>query len=691
MQSNPEANPNTSYNYSDSEQSIIENDDCIPDEEQINKQIELDRKKEEEEQAKKMKEEEQAKKEEEVSKPQKLQEETTPLPPIDFIEISKSNPTINSLIQSQIKDPTINLSNSIINLIQKLPQYSSYSYDNINKELESYFKEQWANDQSPKHEPQDISTVPIKKNANSPKLEEIQITTKFELSLIPEEPPNKEKKVYERLYDKRKKYEIEITEKQRSNSASIPLRTQNRLMKLYNDGKKQKKPIQSIKKIEIKSNDKSNLILYKKYLSLFNECVSTLYHKGDIKCSDNITLNQLKILMNSDNLGFLSNTSTKPSFNVLEKEEELTYTIFNLLQENNCISLQNFFIFSLSILNISTCHNENKSNLSFPVPSSTSSTSTSSGNLFISRQDNKSNLNPSVYFSVNKNRIVISKTQSVKIFKDFQQLNKNWKAFLVEKTKKKISVENTPSFKPTTNVRFNNKIKGNLFTHIKQSKNRQKSFDIMVYKQRENLQNEELQNCTFKPRLISHNSKPKYQIINTSMSTSKINKSKDEVDYELNKNEYTFKPNISISNVSYHKIFNASSMSHNSSEEEQHIERIKRGRFEKERVESAKMLREPYIEKKIKYNFQRILRKKSSKKNSRSQSEKQSLVNSKGERPILVIDIELNNENKRIVIYKEDKPEEISERFIKENNIKDYNLIIQIKKMIISEMNSINQ
>ena len=47
MQSNPEANPNTSYNYSDSEQSIIENDDCIPDEEQINKQIELDRKKEE--------------------------------------------------------------------------------------------------------------------------------------------------------------------------------------------------------------------------------------------------------------------------------------------------------------------------------------------------------------------------------------------------------------------------------------------------------------------------------------------------------------------------------------------------------------------------------------------------------------------------------------------------------------------
>ena len=62
MQSNPEANPNTSYNYSDSEQSIIENDDCIPDEEQINKQIELDRKKEEEEKAKKMKEEEQAKK-----------------------------------------------------------------------------------------------------------------------------------------------------------------------------------------------------------------------------------------------------------------------------------------------------------------------------------------------------------------------------------------------------------------------------------------------------------------------------------------------------------------------------------------------------------------------------------------------------------------------------------------------------
>ena len=691
MQSNPEANPNTSYNYSDSEQSIIENDDCIPDEDQINKQIELDRKKEEEEKARKMKEEEQAKKEQEEAKLLKTKEETTPLPPIDFIEISKSNPTINSLIQSQIKDPTINLSNSIILLIQKIPQYSSYSYDTINKELDNYLKEQWTYDQSPKTEQKDLSSVPIKSNANanSPKLEEIQITTKSELSLIPEEPPNKEKKVYDRLYDKRKKYEIEITEKQRSNSANIPLRTQNRLMKLYNDGKKQKKPVQSIKKIEIKSNDKSNLILYKKYLSLFNECVSTLYHKGDIKCSDIITLNQLKILMNSDNLGFLSNTSNKPSFPVLEKEEQLTYTIFNLLQDNNCISLQNFFLFSLSILNISTCHNENKSNLSFPVPSSTSSTSTSSGNLFISHQDNKSNLNPSAYFSVSKNHIVISKAQSAKIFKDFQQLNKNWKAFLVEKTKKKILRESSPPFKPTTNVKFNNKIKGNLFTHIKQSKNRQKSFDMMVYKQREYLQNEELQNCTFKPRLISHNSKPKYQIINTSMSTSKINKSKDEVDYELNKNEYTFKPNISISNVSYHKLFNASSMSYNSNEEEQHVERIKRARYEKERVETAKMLREPYIEKKIKYNFQRILRKKAS--NSRNQSKKESLANSKGEQPILVIDIELNNENKRIVIYKEDKPEDISEKFIRENNIKDYNLIIQIKKMIISEMNSINQ
>ena len=78
MQSNPEANPNTSYNYSDSEQSIIENDDCIPDEEQINKQIELDRKKEEEEKEKKMKEEEQAKKEEEVSKPQNCKKKLLP-------------------------------------------------------------------------------------------------------------------------------------------------------------------------------------------------------------------------------------------------------------------------------------------------------------------------------------------------------------------------------------------------------------------------------------------------------------------------------------------------------------------------------------------------------------------------------------------------------------------------------------
>ena len=64
-----------------------------------------------------------------------------------------------------------------------------------------------------------------------------------------------------------------------------------------------------------------------------------------MKFSNSITLNYLKILMSNDNLGFLSNATGKSNYELLAREEILTQNLFNLLQENGYVSLQNFFIF----------------------------------------------------------------------------------------------------------------------------------------------------------------------------------------------------------------------------------------------------------------------------------------------------------------------------------------------------------
>lgn len=650
----------------ESDESIIENNDCIPDENVINRELEKE----------KLKKKKEESKYEEEDKPEKLmidliKSDPTPLGPLDLDHIARTNEAINSLLNNHLISPSTNLAKSIITLIHEIPEYSQYSLGTIQDSLDEYVSQ------------------------NVSKEKPRQINTKNELSLIPEEPDNNEKKVFERLYEKRKKYEMEITPKKKTLSSNIPQETQEYLDKLYNDRKKPKKVTPQIKKIDVKSNEKSNLILYKKYFSQFNQCVSKLYNNGDMKFSNNITLNHLKILMNNDNLGFLSNATGKSNYELLAREEILTQNLFNLLQENGCVSLQNFFIFSLSILNLSNCCSETKGGISFPALSANSSSSTSSGNLTGPQNTNinpnqqnqtKHLLTPSVYFSVNttNNLIVISKAQSNKIFQDFQLFNKNWKNYLVEKTKKRISQQDNLTFKPSTNIKYNNKIKGNLFTHIKQSKSRQKSFDRLFYKQKEKKENEELLNCSFKPKLVSHNSKSKYKNINHSYSVSKYNKSRDEIEYENNANEYTFKPNISISQMNYEKFYNESTHSYASNEELQYKERIKKGREEKERIKKATMLRESYDNKKVYNPYPKVLNTSGSYYSKKS--EKKHLLE---ENPLLVIDIEINKSNKRIIIYKDDKPEEISEKFINENNIKDYNLIIQIKKMIMTEMNNI--
>ena len=575
--------------------------------------------------------------------------------------LAQNDAGIHALLTAQMKNPEIDLSASIIALIKKMEYYSDISDDIIKEEINAYIQD---NKQS------FVDNENSKKNNNN------------ELSSIQEEQVvNNNKKVFERLYDQRKKFEIEIHEqKSRCSSVSLlSLNTQNRLEKLYNDYKKPKMvTTHNITKIPIKSNDKSIMILFNKFVNQFNKSVTSLYSPNiDAKNEDiYLTLNQLKILLNNDNLCFVNEYASGTN----SKQEELLYKIYYLLKEGNKLSLQNFFLFALSILNFQSCLNEKTKAQILIYPTNTSSLLTTA-NTTSTASNNSNILLPCIYFSVlPKNKINISKEQSQRIFKDFQVFNSNWKNSLAEKTKKKVTMEiQIPTFKPETNVKYNNmKVKGNLFSHINQFKLRQ-SFDKLSTTCKDN--EEEL--YTFKPSInknVSYsNIKSKYKEMNSSAGLLKYNKSKDEIKYEQNKNEYTFKPNLSLSNCNIRTnnrfsikektipLWNNYEHYLTNFDEQTYVERMKKGRCENERVKRPKLFRASFTPNKNKSSTGIALRR----------------------RPVLIIDIEIFGDNKRIFIYKNDNPALVSEKFIKEHKIKDKKLIEQIKEMVHEEMKMI--
>ena len=575
--------------------------------------------------------------------------------------LAQNHAGIHTLLTAQMKNPEIDLSPSIIALIKKMEYYNDIKDDIIKEEINTYIQN---NKQS------FIDNNNSKNNNNN--------NHNNELSSIQEGQVINHKKVFERLYDQRKKFEIEIREqKSRCSSVSLlSLNTKNRLEKLYNDYKKPKMvTTQNITKVAIKSNDKSIMILFNKFVNQFNKSITSLYSPNiDVKNEDiHLTLNQLKILLNNDNLCFVNEYASGTN----SKQEELLYKIYYLLKVGNKLSLQNFFLFALSILNFQSCLNEKTKTQILIYPKNTSSLLTSA-NTTSTASNNSNVLLPCIYFSVlPKNKINISKEQSQRIFKDFQVFNSNWKNSLAEQTKKKVTMEiQLPTFKPETNTKYNNKkVKGNLFSHINQFKLRQ-SFDKLSSTFKEN--EEEI--YTFKPSVnkkITHsNIKSKYKEINSSAGLLKYNKSKDEIEYEQNKKEYTFKPNLSLSNcnirtsnkLSIHDktltISNHDEHCLTNIDEQAYVERMKKGRSENERIKQAKLYRASATMSKNKSSTGIALRR----------------------RPALIIDIEIFGDNKRIFIYKNDNPALVSEKFIKEHKIKDKKLIEQIKEMVYEEM-----
>ena len=695
MIGNDEINDNLSDNNT-----IIINDNCIPDENEINYQLTL-YKINKEFQEKKKKEEE----EKNLTKNQTIDFE------INFDEICKNNPAIYALISSQKNDNSINLISDIITLIKTNEKYKNFPNDKLSQKLVLYIQSLKKKNSL---EITDIKINDIKKNITKDN-DVNQI-----LSLIPECQPSIN--VYDRLYNKRKKFQLEINETKSEKNDSflkvhIPTKTLEYLNKLSTNEtyirNKTPKNIK-IKKIKIKLNNKSNSILYNKYKTQFENTIEELNKNIQIKYLDRLSYDEFLLVMKK--IGFIREKH-------YENEIILANKIFNILSNNyktNIIPTNNLFIFTLSILNLYSCYKDDKTIFNQNNKRSISISSTSSSSTSVLSR-NKGQL--LFKFTTLK----INSLQSKKIFQEFMSLNFNWKNNLVDNSNniknehsetkilknsfsgKNIKIKknkinkpylnlNIPTYHPITNVKYNQNIKGNLFTHIAQNKNRKILNNAAYYKERERIEKSE---CTFKPTIIKYN--PYHHPIQSKYNKSFISntqsvKTNDEIEFENNFKEYTFKPDISLSKNSSQKyysfkrrksnnssIINSSNSFQNDENEKKYIERLEKGRKEREKIRNKKMLRNYSYDcfKKIPISHELNYYKNKIKFDD-------SMRNEKGIKPLFVLDINLNdNQKKRIFIYKGDNVEEIVIKFVDENNI-DGKYIKFIKNLIMKEMKKFN-
>ena len=649
------------------DEEIISNDDAIPDEEEINRQINIYKQKIIEENIKKEKE---------------------LLNSLNFKEILKNNKAIEALILNQIENPQLNLMNDIIILIKTDEKYKIISNENLNKKLILFLTDY----------KKELMNIELTKNVP---VEQIKLDSIPEIKEVKEE-----NKVYNRLYNQRKKYEIEIKEKKNIlNPNSIPSNL-DYLNKLYNNESSNysKKFVydDSINNdnIQFKINNKSNEILFNKYNKKFNEVVDDLIKNEKIKFNDRVDFNEFFILMK--NLGFIDNNTNISNEN--DKNILLIKKMFNSLILNGgnkeYISIYNIFTFTLSILNIQNFNNNNNNNNNLNI--------TDKNNLL--KLDNNKNLknsnstsSSSISFNRNKSNnfihipLNLTQKQSNKILKDYIFFNNNWKKnnfssndpnskknILKESYSKNKEKENT--FHPITNTKYNKNIKGNLFSHINDQKNKKYETEINLNKiKQEKIDNE----YTFMPKInknyISNYTKDsvrsRYSI--NSIKSFATNKTSDDIVFENNLAEYTFKPNLSLSKNFSKKILNKMNRSFylnnsfiQSDKEEEYVKNMKKTREERNYVKCFKQLRNYSYEKD--FSFNNINNHRDKRNNSVCYNKNKKLCFKKRfykkekKRPLFILDVNLTGNNKKqLYVYKGEKTEDIVEQFVKENNIND--------------------
>ena len=232
-------------------------------------------------------------------------------------------------------------------------------------------------------------------------------------------------------------------------------------------------------------------------------------------------------------------------------------------------------------------------------------------------------------------------------------------------------------------------------------------------KMRENNLKKEMEECTFKPKINYYSSSKQFQTNrfeelikreNEKMK-NKRNKSKDEVDIEIYKDEYTFKPNIPIKN---YKLNNFSNNSYNEKCNQILYERTKNGRMErliKEAVHDRYDLNDvlkKYIKKNKENNFRErleeyyqnnfneynnfnnkinIYKNMDEKENENDNknininnnlNDTIEIENKKDGIPLLIIDVNIRQGlKKKIYVYEGDTPADLAEKFANEHNLEN--------------------
>ena len=398
------------------------------------------------------------------------------------------------------------------------------------------------------------------------------------------------------------------------------------------------------------------------------------------------------------NLGFVDNNTNISNEN--DKNNILIKKMFNSLILNGgnkeYISIYNIFTFTLSILNIQNFNNNNNLNIT--------------DKLNVLKTDNNKNLknsnstsSSSISFNRNKSNnfihipLNLTKKQSNKILKDYIFFNNNWKKnnfssndpnskknILKESYSKNKEKENT--FHPITNTKYNKNIKGNLFSHINDQKNKKYETEININKSKQEKMDNEY---TFMPKInknyISNYTKDsvrsRYSI--NSFKSYATNKTSDDIVFENNLAEYTFKPNLSLSKNFSKKILNKMNRSFylnnsfiQSDKEEEYVKNMKKTREERNYVRCFKQLRNYSYEKD--FSFNNINNHRDKRNNSVCYNKNKKLCFKKRfykkekKRPLFILDVNLTGNNKKqLYVYKGEKTEDIVEKFVKENNIND--------------------
>ena len=643
MNVKPKNLDNIENDYPQSESSsdddiIINNDDCHPNEDEINKSLELyrlslmNKSKENSQNTHKDNYRIQTKqinftiatKDNEliIDKPLQL-----PKKVLLISNIINTDPAIKTLITSQCQNNQLDLIPSIVTLIQQIEYYKDYDRTKMIEEIKSYIN----NKRTTKHLDgmikQKAETSDNDDYMNYP----LSIECGKKLSKIPEEkeqdhidfdsieqvdkmyitpPKNKQKCLTLSISDQnisslKKELKFGSPNSLQGRTIKDNLKGQRTTACLFKHGKS----------YCIKNPNTSNMILFNKYNDQFREIANTLTKKGLInKNNDYISLNTLKMILNYEHLGFLSNKNSLTTVNNSE-EFQLVYKIFALMNIGDKISLHNFFIFSLSILDIAECYmGESISELNTHQNSAASSP--------VHFKENKilNQLYSTQYFTVDNNNVIdISRDQSKKIFREFQIFNKNWKFSLREKNKQNHFQE--------------------IFEHnltMSSSFANQHFFDSSGFKSnnyhRESTSHSQTQS-NINSKLKHSNLKYSSSINSKDKDNTKIKAIQRNLKHNQTLNDFTFGKKQN-SKESYDQLLNQNQKKH------------------MKKIHSLKCFNK-------------------------------SLQQSVG------IKIYFNGQFKEIFVNKYDKPEDVCHKFLEDNNIKDYKSSILLKRMIFEEMDKL--